>query len=69
MVKGSVFSVGLFLMECVGLLNFINDIMDRFVYRDIMQNVMLLYTEWQMPLRFIFQQENDPEHSSRVVQE
>lgn len=67
--KGSVFLWGCFSWNGVGPLNFINDIMDRFVYRDIMQNVMLPYAEWEMPLRFIFQQDNDPKHSSRVVQE
>ena len=56
-------------MNGVGPLNFINDIMDQFVYRDIMQNVMLPYAEWKMPLRFIFQQDNDWEHFSRVVLE
>ena len=32
-------------------------------------NVMLPYAEWEMPLRFIFQEDNDPKHSSQVVQQ
>lgn len=67
--KGSVFLWGCFSWNGVGPLSFINDTMDRFVYRDIMQNVMLPYAEWEMPLRFIFQQDNDPKHSSQIVQE
>jgi hypothetical protein len=43
--------------------------MDRFVYRDILQNVMLPYAEWEMPLRFVFQHDNDPKHTARLVQE
>lgn len=33
--------------------------MDQLVYVDILQNVMLPYTEWNMPLRWVFQQDND----------
>lgn len=43
--------------------------MDRLVYRDILQNIMLPYAEWEMPLRFVFQQDNDLKHSSRLVHE
>jgi hypothetical protein len=44
--------------------------MDRyFVYRHILQNVMLPYAEWETPLRFVFQHDNDPKHTTRLVQE
>jgi hypothetical protein len=43
--------------------------MYRFVYRDILHNVMLPYAEWEMPLRFVFQHDNDPKHTARLVQE
>lgn len=66
--KGSVFLWGCFSWGGVGPLHFIDGIMDRLVYRDILQNVMLPYAEWEMPLRFVFQQDNDPKHTSRLVQ-
>ena len=43
--------------------------MDKFQYRDILKNVMLPYAEWEMPLRFVFQHDNDPKHKSKVVSE
>lgn len=67
--QGSVFVWGCFSWSRVGLLHFIDGIMDRFVYRDILQNVMFPYAQREMPLQFIFQQDNDPKHSSRLVQE
>ena len=30
---------------------------------------MLPYAEWEMPLRFVFQHDNDPKHKSKVVSE
>jgi hypothetical protein len=66
---GSVFLWGYFSWNGVGPLHRIEGIMDRFVYRDILQNVMLPYAEWEMPLRFVFQHDNDPKHTARLVQE
>lgn len=43
--------------------------MDRFMYRDILRDVMLPYVEEKMPLRFKFQQDNDPKHSSKVLKQ
>lgn len=67
--KGNVMLWGCFSWNGAGPIHFINETMDRFVYRNIMQNVMLPFAEWEMPLRFIFQQDNDPKHSSQVVQQ
>lgn len=43
--------------------------MDRFVYKDILENHMLKHAEWEMPLRWVFQHDNDPKHSSKLVKE
>ncbi|EFA06521.1 Transposable element Tc1 transposase-like Protein [Tribolium castaneum] len=68
---GSVFLWGCFSWNGVGPLSFIEGNMDRFIYtyRDILQDVMLPYAEWEMPLRFIFQQDNDQKHTSALVSE
>jgi len=43
--------------------------MDRFVYKDILETVMLPYAEDDMPLLWKFQQDNDPKHASGVVKD
>ena len=43
--------------------------MDSFVYRDILAIHMLKYAEWEMPLRWVFQSDNDPKHSSKLVKD
>ena len=52
-----------------GPIHKIDGIMDSFVYKDIMEDVMLPHAEWEMPLKWIFQQENDPKHTSKVVKQ
>ena len=51
-----------FLWEGVGQLHLIDGIMDRFVYKDILEMVMLPYAKHNMPLLWKFQQGNDPIH-------
>ncbi|GJQ76055.1 putative transmembrane receptor protein tyrosine kinase [Trypoxylus dichotomus] len=58
---------GCFSGKGVSPLHSINDIMDRFVYQNILQDVMLPFAEWNMPLRWHFQHDNDPKHTTRVV--
>lgn len=41
--------------------------MDRFVYRDIMQNHMLPFADDNMPLLWRFMHDNDPKHTSGLV--
>lgn len=64
---GHVMVWGCFSGKGLGPIHRIEGIMDRFMYRDIMENVMLPYAEWQMPLKWIYQQDNDPKHTSVVV--
>lgn len=41
--------------------------MTKEVYCDILENIMLPYAEDNMPVRWHFQHDNDPKHSSKLV--
>lgn len=47
----------------------ISGIMDRFMYKDILQTHLVPYMDELMPLTAIFQHDNDPKHASRFVKE
>ena len=47
----------------------IDRIKDRFMYRNILKDVMLPYAEEEMPLKWTFQQDNVAKHSIKVVKE
>lgn len=66
---GSVMVWGCFSGHGVGPINRIEGIMDRFVYKDILKDVMLPYAEWEMPLLWSFQHDNDPKHASKIVKD
>lgn len=66
---GSVMLWSCFSSYGMGPIYQIEGIMDRFKYREILENIMLPYAEWEMPLRFVFQQDNDPKHKSKIVSE
>lgn len=66
---GSVLVWGCFSGNGTGPLYCINGIMDRFLYRDILENIMLPYAEEEMPLRWRYQHDNDPKHTAQVVKQ
>ena len=45
----------------------INGIMDRFVYRDILEKQMVPFADDNMPLRWQFQQDYDPKHTFKLI--
>lgn len=64
---GSIMVWGCFSGQGIGPIHKIDGIMDRFQYKDIMEQVMLPYAEDEMPLRWIFQHDNDPKHTANNV--
>lgn len=66
---GKVMIWGSFSYYGVGPIHDIKGIMDQRVYVDIMDRVMLPYAEWNMPLKWVFQQDNDPKHTSKLSKE
>lgn len=66
---GNVMVWGCFSANGLGPIHRIDGIMDRFMYNNILKDVMLPYAEWNMPLKWIFQQDNDPKHTAKVVKQ
>lgn len=57
---------GCFSWNGVGPLIKISGIMDaKYYVENILEGVMLPYAEEEMPLRWVFQQDNDPKHTSK----
>lgn len=68
--SGSVMVWGCFSANGVGNLVFIDGTMDRYVYRDILNNNLIQSADKMgLKKRFIFQHDNDPKHTSGVVQQ
>ena len=53
----------------VGPLHLINGHMDRFQYKNILEEYMVPYSEEVMPLRYYFQQDNDSKHTSKYLKQ
>lgn len=64
---GGVMVWGTFSYKGVGPLEEIEGVMDRFVYKNILNNHMLPYAKKNMPRGWIFQQDNDPKHTSKLI--
>ena len=60
---------GYFSAQGIGPIYKTDGIMDHFMYRDILKDVMLPYAEEERPLKWTSQQDNDPKHKSKVVKE
>lgn len=50
-----------------GPIHRITGIMDRYVYLNIVKNILLPFAEEYMPEEWIYQADNDPKHSARIV--
>ena len=66
---GSVMVWGCFSGRGMGPLHQIEGTMDRFMYKDILENLMTPYADEVMPLNHYFQHDNDPKHASKVVKD
>lgn len=66
---GSVMIWGSFSSKGVGPIHRIVGIMDRFVYVDILADVLEPYADDNLPLNWVFQQDNDPKHTSRLAKQ
>ena len=66
---GSCMVWGCFSGYGMGTLHVIEGTMDRFMYLDILKKVMIPFADDNLPLTWIFQQDNDPKHKSKVLQE
>uniref|UniRef100_A0A8R1DFX3 Uncharacterized protein n=1 Tax=Caenorhabditis japonica TaxID=281687 RepID=A0A8R1DFX3_CAEJA len=64
---GNVMVCSCFSSHVLGPLHRIRGNMDRFVYEQILQNVMLPFARASLWVRYSFQQDNDPKHTSNHI--
>ena len=67
MGKGNIMLWGCFSAHGPGPLFHIEKIMDHRLYQEILSKVMLPYADWEMPLKFMFQHDNDPKHKAKSI--
>ena len=60
---------GCFSYSGVGPLFKVDGIMDKFSYKNILENQMLPYARGNLRRGWIYQQDNDPKHTSGLVKE
>lgn len=66
---GCIMLWGCFSWYGVGPIYWIKQIMDQHEYTNILETVMHTYAEENMPLKWVFQQDNDPKHTSRKAKQ
>lgn len=66
---GNIMIWGCFSWYGVGPLFWIKDKMNAAMYVDILENIMYPYAEMNMPLKWTFQQDNDPKHTSKAAKQ
>lgn len=66
---GGVMVWGCMASSGVGNLHFIDGIMDRFMYKDILEKSMIPSAKKLLGKSYIFQHDNDPKHTSKLVKE
>lgn len=66
---GNVMVWGCFSRDMIGPLHRIEGIMDQFMYKDIVNKIMLPHAKNKMPRGWIFQQDNDPKHTANSVKD
>lgn len=65
---GGIMVWGCFSWDGVGPIFWIQNYpMNQDGYIDILNNVMLPYADWNMPLKWVYQQDNDPKHTAKKV--
>lgn len=66
---GNVMVWGVFTASCVGPLVLIQGRMNSVMYRDILQNNLVPFAAEKMGPDWLFQQDNDPKHTSKLLQQ
>lgn len=66
---GNVMVWGCFSRDGVGPLHRITGIMNQEMYKNICKDIMLPHAKDKMPRGWIYQQDNDPKHTAKSVQE